>query len=58
MIFHFTCACGNALEVEAPDQSTGESSIMRAGWAVEIKHYANGRIKETHKCETCKGKWR
>jgi hypothetical protein len=54
MLFVFTCACGNALEVEAPDTQLGEQAIQRAGWVVEIKYYANGRVKESYKCEGCK----
>lgn len=32
MIFHFTCACGNALEVEAPSHTLAMTAALDAGW--------------------------
>lgn len=32
MIFHFTCRCGNALEVEAPSHTLAMQGALESGW--------------------------
>jgi hypothetical protein len=32
MIFHFTCACGNALEVKAPSHQKAMERALDEGW--------------------------
>lgn len=49
MIFHFTCACGNALEVEADSEFVAEKGVQRCGWVLGQK----GR-KFVYRCEACR----
>jgi hypothetical protein len=49
MIFHFICACGNALEVEAASEFVAEKGVERSGWLVSYKG-----LRPIYKCEACR----
>lgn len=52
MIFHFTCSCGNLLEVEASSELMAEKGIERSGWAVSV-NWKDAKPVPYYFCSRC-----